>query len=144
MELTNAFGQPFLTITYDPAHRWLHNQWQGMLSVGSVMQGATAVLEWMREHDCGYLLNDNLRVVGSWNQANDWIAQTWMPQALTLGLRRFAHVAPPGTFVATSAEEMHRRAADQFAMAIFPALTDAKAWLRAAQAGAPPSIPSLG
>lgn len=136
--LRNSFGQPYLTITYDDANHWIFNEWSGVLSVDSVMQGATAVLDVMKQTSCPYLLNDNLAVVGSWNQANDWIAQTWMPQALGLGLRRFAHIVQEGTFVQASAEEMRTRAGDQFAMELFPSRAAGETWLREAQA-APPS-----
>lgn len=138
--LYNSFGQPYLTITHEPANNWIRNEWSGVLSVDSVKQGAEAVLDEMRATGCQYLFNDNRAVIGSWNQANDWIAQTWMPQALALGLRRFAHLVPPGTFVQASAEEMRKRVNDRFAMELF---TDAgEAWLRAAQEVAPLDEPS--
>ncbi len=131
--LTNSFGQTYLTIRYERENNWIYNEWRGVLSIDSVMQGATAVLEIMRATACPYLLNDNLAVVGSWNQANDWIAREWMPQALELGLRRFAHVVAPGTFVQVSAEEMQKRAAERFAMELFSNVEEARVWLRQAQ-----------
>ena len=131
--LRNSFGQPYLTITHEPTEGWIRNDWRGVLSVDSVMQGASAVLDVMRATGCQYLLNDNQAVVGSWNQANDWIAATWMPQALALGLRRFANVASPGTFVQASAEEMRRQAGERFAMELFTDRDTAAAWLREAQ-----------
>lgn len=134
--LTNSFGLPYLTITHDPASGWIYNEWRGQLSVDSVIQGATAVLEVMRQTGHGYVLNDNRAVVGSWNQANDWIATEWMPRALELGLRRFAHLVPPGTFVQASAEEMRKRAQDRFSMELFSDLDLAQNWLREAQAAA--------
>ena len=137
--LRNSFGHPYLTISHEPENNWIRNEWTGVLSVDSVMQGAQAVLDEMRRTGCQYLLNDNRAVVGSWNQANDWIATTWMPQALALGLRRFAHLVAPGTFVQASAEEMRKRAADRFAMELFADADEGAAWLRAAQVAAPPA-----
>lgn len=134
--LRNSFGQVYLTITPVPADGWIYIEWCGVLSVDSVMQGAEAVLTVMQEVGGSYLLNDNRAVVGSWNQANAWIAENWMPRAVAFGLRRFAHVVPPGTFVQASAEEMRKRAADQFAMELFTSLEDAKEWLRVAQVAA--------
>ena len=131
--LRNSFGQLYLVITHEPEQNWIRNEWRGVLSVDSVMQGAEAVLKVMRETSCCYLFNDNLAVVGSWNQANQWIAETWMPQALGLGLRRFAHIAPPGTFVQSSAEEMRKRVNDRFAMELFATPEAAQEWLQAAQ-----------
>ena len=135
--LRNSFGQPYLTITHEPANGWIRNDWTGVLSVDSVMKGAEAVLDAMRETGCFFLLNDNRAVVGSWNQANAWIAENWMPRALGVGLRRFAHLAPPGTFVQVSAEEMRKRVNDRFAMELFADADAGEAWLRAAQEVAP-------
>lgn len=132
-ELTNGFGKRYLTIEHEPANGWIRNTWQGLLTVEMVMEGATAVLDTMRETGCHYLLNDNRAVVGSWNEANSWIEQTWMPQALAIGLRRFAHVVAPGVFGLTSAEEMLTRVGERFEMRLFGDEPTACVWLREAQ-----------
>ncbi len=128
--LKNSFGQTYLTITYDEKNKLIHNYWQGMLSVENVKQGATEVLELMKITNCANLLNDNREITGSWNQANDWIETEWMPRALNLGLKQFAHVVSQGVFGALSAQEMHRRVGDRFQMRLFNDINDAKAWLK--------------
>ena len=132
-ELKNSFGKVYLTITWDEKNGWIINNWEGMLSVENVMQGASEVLKVMRQTGCHYLLNDNRQVTGSWNQANDWIEQTWMPQALALGLRRFAHIVPSAMFGVTSAEEMLKRMGQRFEMRLFKSRQEAKQWLTDAQ-----------
>ena len=131
--LKNSFGKIYLTITHEEKNGWICNDWAGTLAVDNVMQGATEVMDVMRQTGCRYLLNDNRQVTGSWNQANDWIEQAWMPQALALGLRRFAHVVPAALFGVASAEEMLRRAGDRFEMRLFKSGTEAEEWLKAAQ-----------
>ena len=130
---TNSFGHPYLHLQWEEANDWIYARWQGLLSTDNVIKGGEYLLEVMQQTGCPYVLNDNREITGSWNQANDHIAQYWMPRALTLGLRRFAHVLAPGVFGQTSAEEMQRRAADQFQMALFPDLESAQAWLREAR-----------
>ena len=78
------------------------------------------------------MLNDNSKVVGSWSGANNWIAQNWMPQALAMGLKRFAHIVSPGIFGQASAAEMITRVGNQFEMRLFQDIDLAKAWLRGA------------
>ena len=128
-ELKNSFGRIYLTISHDKTKSCIRNQWQGILAVENVIQGASEVLEVMRETGCRYILNDNRFVIGSWNQANDWIAEIWMPQAIEMGLRRFAHVVPAGMFGISSAEEMQKRVNDRFEMRLFKSNDEAKAWL---------------
>ncbi|KAA9339816.1 hypothetical protein F0P96_04145 [Hymenobacter busanensis] len=132
-ELKTTFGKTYLTIEFDAAHGWIYNNWLGVIPSDTVVLGATQVLEVMRETGCHYILNDNRSVVGSWDQANDWIEQQWMPQALRLGLRRFAHVLSPGVFGRVSGEEMLRRVGDRFEMHLFDDVTAAQRWLREAQ-----------
>jgi hypothetical protein len=133
-QFTNSFGKVFLTVHYDAHNQWIYNEWQGLLSTDAVMQGCVGVLEVLRQTKCPHMLNDNRAVVGSWNQANDWIAQEWMPQALAAGLTRFAHVVAPGIFGQASAEEMHQRVGNLFEMRLFEDLQHARQWLQEAAA----------
>ena len=133
-DLKNSFGRIYLTISHDKTKSCIRNQWQGILAVENVMLGATEVLNAMRETGCQYLLNDNRFVIGSWNQANEWIANVWTPQAMELGLKRFAHVVPAGMFGVASAEEMQRQVDDRFEMRLFKSVDEAKTWLNEARA----------
>ncbi|GAB2704733.1 hypothetical protein GCM10011495_15980 [Hymenobacter frigidus] len=131
-EVTNLFDKVYLTIEFDEANKWIYTNWIGVLHTEKVIQGCQATLEFLREKPCPLMLNDNREVVGSWNSANDWIAQNWMPQALAMGLKRFAHIVSPGIFGQASAAEMITRVGSQFEMRLFEDMEMAKAWLREA------------
>ncbi|MFP4088972.1 MAG: hypothetical protein ACLFUB_12975 [Cyclobacteriaceae bacterium] len=75
-------------------------------------------------------MNDNSQLSGSWDEANDWIAQNWMPRALAAGLKKFAHITSLDVFGALSAEELLTKAGD-FEMRIFSDRKEAEAWLKA-------------
>ena len=94
--------------------------------------GSDATLAFLRENSSSYMLNDNRHVVDSWSATNDWIAQNWMPQALVMGLKHFAHIVSPGIFGQASAAEMITRVGSQFEMRLFEDVEKAKAWLREA------------
>jgi len=130
--LTNSFDKVFLTIEFDAANQWIYNNWVGVLPTEKVIQGCQATLDFLRDKPCPHMLNDNREVIGSWNSANDWIAQNWMPQALAMGLKRFAHVVSPGIFGQASAAEMITRVGKQFEMRLFQDIELAKSWLRGA------------
>ena len=127
--LTNSFDKVYLTIEFDAANNWIYNNWVGVLPTEKVIQGCQATLDFLRENRTPNMLNDNREVVGSWSAANDWIAQNWMPQALHLGLKRFAHIVSPGIFGQASAAEMITRVGTQFEMRLFQEVELAKAWL---------------
>lgn len=128
-ELANAFGNIFLTIDYDAAHRWVYNDWQGYQTLESVMQGANSCLEVIQKFHCSRLLNDNRQVLGPWEHATDWIAQDWTPRAIALGLTHFAHVVSPESMARLSAEHMHVKISNSFQMQIFDDYQQAADWL---------------
>ena len=131
-ELTNSFDKVYLTIEFDEANQWIHNNWVGVLPTDKVIQGCQATVDFLRDHYCPHMLNDNRNIIGSWSTANDWIAQNWVPQVLALGLRRFAHIVSPGIFGQASAAEMVTRVCTQLEMRLFEDMAVAQAWLREA------------
>lgn len=131
-ELINSFDKLYLTIELDEANQWIYANWLGVLPTEKVIEGCQATIEFLREFPCPHMLNDNRNVVGSWGSANDWIAQNWVPQALKLGLRRFAHIVSPGIFGQASAAEMITRVGSQLEMRLFQDIQAAQDWLREA------------
>ena len=131
-ELTNSFDKVYLTIEFEEANNWVYNNWFGVLPTDKVIQGCQATIDYLREHLCPNMLNDNRAVIGSWSAANEWIATTWVPQVLRLGLKKFAHVVSPGIFGQASAAEMVTRVGTQLEMRLFEDIDLAKAWLRTA------------
>ncbi|RSK45215.1 hypothetical protein [Hymenobacter rigui] len=132
-EFNNTFGEVYLFTVFDQPNNWIYNDWQGLLSPGSVLEGCMGVLDILQRTQCAYMLNDNRRVLGSWQQANEWIEQEWIPKALAAGLRYHAHVVAPGVFGQAAAEDMHLRVGNSFHMRLFEQLDDAQTWLREKQ-----------
>ena len=130
--LTNSFDKVFLTIEFDAANQWIYNNWIGVLPTDKVIQGCQATIDVLHKNRCPHMLNDNREVIGSWNSANEWIATTWMPQVLALGLKRFAHIVSPGIFGQASAEEMVTRVGNQLEIRLFKDMELAKSWLKSA------------
>ena len=140
IELTNASGNVFYTVEYDTDHQWLYSNWIGFVSVEDVKQGCNAGLDAMIRTRCLNLLNDNRQLTGPWKEANEWIAQDWMPRALQAGLKNFAHVASPSIFAEYSAKDLETRLDEvNFVLKIFKDVELAKAWL-SSQIGA--EVPS--
>ncbi|MDF7811605.1 STAS/SEC14 domain-containing protein [Hymenobacter sp. YC55] len=127
--LLNGFGKVYLTIEYDAANHWVHNQWIGSQTYVGIIAGADACLHHLAEHACPYLLNDNRQVIGGWSHAVQWIASDWAPRAAAQGLTHFAQVVSPESLAALSAEAMHTSIGDRLQIRMFSDIEAAQAWL---------------
>jgi hypothetical protein len=132
-ELLNGFGKIYLSITYDAANDWVHNDWVGYQTYVGIVSGADACLLPLAENRCAYLLNDNRRVIGPWDHAVEWIVTNWAPRAIASGLTHFANVVSPESLAASSAQSMALGLEGQLQMHLFSDIDEAKQWLRAAQ-----------
>ncbi len=133
-DLINGFGNVYLTIDYDAANHWVHNEWIGYQTYVGIVAGADACLPPLRENHCAYLLNDNRRVTGPWDHAVEWIVSNWAPRAIAQGLTHFANVVSPEALAANSARSMLLGLHGQLHMQLFGDIKEAQAWLHQAQA----------
>ncbi|MEM8970062.1 MAG: STAS/SEC14 domain-containing protein [Bacteroidota bacterium] len=129
ISVKNALGEDILQIEHDEARDWLYTRWIGDVTVEDVKAGGEKMLEQIQEKSCQKVLNDNRDVTGSWDDANEWITQNWMPRIVSAGLQKFAHIISPDIFAAMSVEEMMTQVSG-FEMHIFEDEEKAKVWLR--------------
>lgn len=132
-ELLNGFGKVYLRISYDPANRWVYNEWVGYQTYTGIVVGADACLPPLVENGCAYLLNDNRQVIGPWDHAVEWVVNNWAPRAIASGLTHFANVVSPESLAANSARAMALGLEGQLQMHLFGDLAEAQQWLRQAQ-----------
>jgi hypothetical protein len=125
----NKLGEVYFSSSYDSDNDWIYNKWTGDVTVQEVIDACQASLEYLEKFNCPRILNDNSQLSGSWDEANEWIAQNWMPRALAAGLKKFAHITSLDVFGALSAEELQTQAGD-FEMRIFSDRAEAEAWLK--------------
>lgn len=123
----------FYEVEYLVSEKILYSNWTGSyLSVDQVKEGSLLALDLMRENECQLLLNDNRELEGTWDEANEWIANEWMPQAIQSGLKRFAHILPQDLFAELSAELMEENAKKVeggFQLKMFNNREEAENWL---------------
>lgn len=128
--LRHANGQAFCSTEYVAGERWLRATWQGFVSPAEAAQGAQAALEPLNITQVHYLLNDNSQLLGGWFDSIEWLQQTWVPQAVQLGIRYVAHVLQPHTEATLSDILAHDPFAGQFELQLFSTVEQAAAWLR--------------
>lgn len=128
--LRRGDGSIYLTILYDQAEHWIHAQWFGRQTLGSVMDGGLTYLEMLRQTPCSKLLNDHRHLVGTFTEANDWIQQVWTPLIMAQGLRSIGQVISPDIFGQLSIEDLQHRISNQLDIYLFDNLDAAQNWLR--------------
>src|SRR5688500_2483281 len=97
-ELKRRDGEIFITLEYQPKENWIYVNWIGLQSVETVKEGGQAMLEMLQQTGCHKILNDNRELVGPWDNANDWVEQTWTPNMIANGLRYLAFIVSYGRY----------------------------------------------
>ncbi len=132
--LKNAQDEVFFTITYRKDQDLFYANWIGAdLSLAQVQEGALLFLSLIKEKEQSKLLNDNRQLIGVWDEANDWLANEWMPQVIQAGLSKFAHIYSKDFYANLSAEflEDNAKKIGGFEIKLFDDEQKAVDWLMA-------------
>jgi hypothetical protein len=132
-ELKRRDGAVFITLEHRTKEGWIYVNWMGLQSVETVREGGEAMLDMLRQTGCHKILNDNRELVGPWDNANDWVEQTWTPKMIASGLKYLALVVSFGRYGQLSARDAHQRIGDSFEMRLFDDHAKARDWLRQAE-----------
>jgi hypothetical protein len=119
-----------ITIFFDEEKDEVIVKWTGHMNAEDVLMAAKAYLGLQEKWKCGKLLNDKSHVTGDWEDANNWLEYEWLPEAVHLGLRRFAHVLSPDFQQVASAKDMIERFSEHCEAALFWDLEQAEKWLQ--------------
>ena len=132
-ELKNEQGDIYYTVEYLEQQNVVHSIWEGdYLLVEEVKQACSLGLSYIEKYEVTKIINDNKKLKGSWDEANEWIAKTWMPQAIEAGLLKFAHVVADDIYAKLSAEFMKMEnhvQEDEFELRLFGNEKEALEWL---------------
>ncbi|MFD1257022.1 PAS domain S-box protein [Mucilaginibacter terrae] len=85
-------------IKYHPEDNYIEVNWKGFHNLYSIKDNCYKILHFMKETCCAAILNSNLDVLGSWDDAMDWVAKEWFPLMDDAGLQYFAWIYSPSTF----------------------------------------------
>ena len=132
-ELTNKYGMVFYSIEHRPEQKVLLSTWFGSyIPMEEVKKGATLGLDKIKNCQVSSIVNDNVKLNAALDTVNDWIAEVWLPQAISSGLRKFAHVVPKELFSEDSAQYVKDNIdvmyPDNFEMRLFSNKEDALKW----------------
>ncbi|GAA4315783.1 hypothetical protein [Nibribacter koreensis] len=119
-----------ISIFYDEINNWVYVKWAGHMNGEDVLMAAKAYLGLQEKWKCPNLLNDKSQVTGDWEDVNNWLEYEWLPDAVNLGLKRFAHVLSQNFQQMTSAKDMIERFSEYCEAALFWDVEMAQKWLQ--------------
>jgi PAS domain S-box-containing protein len=99
----SVYKNGYAEILHHPSDNYLEVNWKGFHDLYTIKDNCDAVLNLMKETGCNSILNNNLDVLGSWDDAMDWVARDWFPSIHQAGLQYFAWIYSPSTFSKLSA-----------------------------------------
>ncbi|RYY34037.1 MAG: PAS domain-containing sensor histidine kinase [Sphingobacteriaceae bacterium] len=99
-----AHTNPGLEIIYNKDAQYLRLNWRGFHSLHTVKAGCMRAIDALEKYHCHMILNDNTDVMGSWEDAVDWVSNEFFPAIEKAGLQYMAWVYSPSTFSRLSAD----------------------------------------
>lgn len=98
------YRDPGLDIAYIAEGKYLQLNWKGFHSLHTIRAGCLKLADVLLNYDCHMVLNDNTNVMGSWEDAAEWVGKECFPMLENAGLKYFAWVYSPSTFSRLSAD----------------------------------------
>jgi hypothetical protein len=130
IEVRNKLGQVYYTGFMNEKQGWYEGEWNGYVSSEEVIEAVKKVMKDFDQTTFTKSLNDSSKGEGSWDEANEWLAQNWIPYAIAGGLKKFAFVVSPDIFSSMSSEDLTTRVPGTgFEMKTFQTRNDAASWL---------------
>jgi hypothetical protein len=132
-ELKNKQGDIYYIVEYIEDKNIVRSVWIGSyLLLEDIKTAALLGLSFIKKYKVTKALNDNKKLEGSWDEANEWIAKRWTPQAIESGLVKLAHVVSEDILAKFSAEFMRMENEIQdtsFQLMLFDNEEEALEWL---------------
>lgn len=131
LEVKNKLGQVYYTGFMNTQEGWYEGEWNGYVNSDEVIEAVKKVMASFDQTTITKSLNDSSKGEGSWDEANEWLSQNWIPVAIAGGLQRFAFVVSPDIFSAMSSDELITKVPGTgFEMRTFQTKAEAQNWLR--------------
>ena len=80
-------------------------EWTGYQDIITVKRGGSLMIDYLKENKRSKVFNDNRLVPGTWSEASDWAATTWLPLMELAGLKYFAWILSESAFSQLSAKK---------------------------------------
>ena len=124
-EFRNELGDLYVEMEVNFDGRYLYSSWQGgFITLEELVTAGNYVLDLCEYFNLQHIINDNRKLTGSWDHANDYNANVWLPRALKIGLLKLAHISSPEIFAQLSGEQMEQYLGGDLNIKIFKDFED--------------------
>jgi PAS domain S-box-containing protein len=128
-ERNDSYEDESIIIKYNKEANRLELDWIGHQNLETVRHGCLKTLELILRFKISKILNNNLRVVGSWSEASDWVGKVFFPMMEKKGVRSVAWIYSPNVFSQLSANKSVDVAIGQINTQFFTTVEEAEQWI---------------
>lgn len=125
----SAYHDTGINVSYNDDDKYLTANWRGFQNYQTVKRGCTKIIEGLAEHQCHLLLNDNMKVMGTWADAVQWVVKKCFPMLAEKGLTHIAWIYSPSTFSRLAADRTIQNVSEPITIKTFTNKKDAVDWL---------------
>lgn len=118
-----------MLVTYDEPLACIVSEWEGFHSLHTIKTGCLKLLNLVVDKQAKFILNDNIKVIGTWNDAVEWVANEFFPMLQNAGVTHIAWVYSSSTFSRLSADMTIANLNGNIVVATFEDSAIAKQWL---------------
>lgn len=127
--------EPYLSISWDGLHQHVYTQWKAFANSAELRAGLLKGIRAIREHKAVAYVSDTRKVKVIVPDDQQWIKETWLPQAVGAGLKRIAFVtAPTGLGKLTVEDVAGLIDGDRLQSGTFDSMAAARKWVSEAPA----------
>jgi PAS domain S-box-containing protein len=127
---SNHYKDQYLTISCPENDDIMYVEWVGHQDMRSVKHGGALMIEYLKANPRSKVFNDNRLVLGTWSEASDWAAETWLPQMELAGLEFFAWIFSASVFSQLSAQKSVDNEEKTSEIEFFHSADEAMLWLK--------------
>jgi hypothetical protein len=122
--------EKYVTIWWNPDIQSVHVEWRAWANTDEIRAALEKGLKALRDHHATRWLADCLRRRVVQEDAQEWLDQSWLPQARALGLRRMAVVLPVSEVSKGTVEDLVAKySATEVETRKFATVEEARSWL---------------
>lgn len=127
--LTEYYQEIDVTVCWDCLNNWVSVLWRNTPSKETVKNGCDAILKLMISKNATLVFNDNSEITGAWG-ASSWVAEEWFPRMIVSGLRKFAWVESPVSYLSVISAKRSEKTNQNGVIRLFSDGHEAEKWLR--------------
>jgi PAS domain S-box-containing protein len=128
-EKNEFYQDETIIINYNKEANRLELDWIGHQNMETVKHGCLKTLEMILRFKITKILNNNIRVVGSWSDASEWVGMVFFPMMEKKGIHSVAWIYSPNAFSQLSAKKSVDVAVGNIVTQFFTSFEEAEGWI---------------